>query len=494
MINWKFAALLSDAYKQCHMKMYPKDTTKLVSYFTPRMSRLPDQDFLIVWGVQGFIKEYLIDNFNKNFFELPKEDVIKEYKRILDNTMTNDAYIIENIEKLYDLGYLPIQIRSLREGTKCPIHTPMIEVSNTHPDFAWCVNWIESLLSCSLWYPMVIANAAYRYRQIVNKYFDKTANFDAPRYAAISEFGMRGAESLESGVHASAAFLTSFTKTATIPATKYLEQYYNCDCTRDTVGQGALSTEHSVMCSNYAVDGNEESFYRRLITEIFPKGGISIVSDSYDYWNIVDNVIPKLKEAILNREGCVLIRPDSGDPVAITIETVEKLWNIFSGFENSKGYKVLDSHIRVIYGDSITPKRAEEIYSGLEKKGFAANNVVLGAGSFSMQCLEDKDGNLLPYTRDTFGIAIKATYAEVNGVEVPIFKNPKTDTGHFKKSQKGLCAVFKNLSFTDNLTLEEYTSLDEINQLKVVFLNGKMTEETSLWEVRNELWKGRFYV
>lgn len=502
-MNWKFAPLLSDFYKQVHAEQYPKGLTKLVSYFTPRMTRLPDQDFLIMFGLQGFLKEYLIENFNKNFFELPKEKVIEQYRRVLDHTLGKSVYGVEKLSKLHDLGYLPIEIKSLEEGIKCSVKVPMIEISNTHPEFAWCVNWVESILSCSLWYPMTIANAAYRYRLVVNEWWDKTVDNNVPRHGAISEFGMRGAESLESGVHASAAFLTSFSKTATIPAIEYLEDFYNCDCTKELVGMGGLSTEHSVMCSNYAIDGCEELFLRRLITEIYPNGNVSVVSDSYDFWNVVDNILPKLKEDILKRDGTIMIRPDSGDPVSISVETVKRLYNIFGGTINSKGYKVLDSHIRVIYGDSITPQRAKRIYEGLANNGFASNNIALGAGSFSLQCLEGDKGELLPFTRDTFGIAVKSTYGEVNGKPVLIFKDPKTDTGHFKKSQKGMCCVFyddeHNLTYADGLTYDTlYKTLvdgityESINELKTVFKNSKMVKETSLKKIRDTIWEGDF--
>ena len=435
--------LLLDYYKTTHNEQYPKGITKIVSYYTPRMSRISDEDELVMFGLQAFIKEYLIRGFNENFFGRPKEVVLAEYKRVIDNTLGKGIVNYDKIEKLHDLGYLPIEIKAVDEGMRVPIKVPMFEITNTHPGFAWLVNTLETALSCSLWHTQISANVGYRYRQIVNKYFDISVDDGIPRSRALGDFSMRGQESCESAIKSSAGFCLSFLNTATVPAILFLEDYYNCNCENDPVGFGAISTEHSVMNSNYAVDGDEISMVKRLLNDIYPNNGFSMVSDSYDYWNMVDCIIPECKEDILKHGGYIGIRGDSGNPVEITTETVKRLWNIFGGNINTKGYKVMDSHIKVIYGDSITPQRAESIYKILIENGFACNNVLLGVGSFSMQCLE-QDGILKPYTRDTFGIAIKATYCEVDGKPIQIFKDPKTDKGNFKKSQRGMCVVYRD--------------------------------------------------
>lgn len=486
--------LLTDFYKVCHGAMYPAGLTKLTSYFTPRLSRIQEDNELIMFGLQAFIKTYLVDYFNENFFKVHLEGLVEEYKRVLYYTLGKGAYSTKRLIDLHNLGYLPLQIRAVPEGFAVPMRVPMIEITNTHPDFVWLVNAIETLMSCSLWHTMNSANVGYKYRKIVNEYYDKSVDNSVPRSRALGDFSMRGQESLESAMRSSAAFCLSFANTATVPAILWLEDNYLCDVTRDVVAYGAISTEHSVMCSNYSIDGDEITMIKRLLTELYPENSFSVVCDSYDYWNMVDNIIPQCKEEILNHNGCMLVRGDSGDPVEIVTETVFRLWNTFGGTVNSKGFKVLNPHIKTIYGDSITTKRAEDIYNKLIENGFACNNCVLGVGSFSMQCLETPYG-LSPFTRDTYGIAIKTTYAEDKfGNPIFIFKNPKTDSGNFKKSQVGMCRVeieeYTHMTYKDGFNSKE---IDEDGGImRIVFKNGTTENLQTLDEIRGILHHGKF--
>ena len=571
------AMLLIDFYKACHDMMLPPKMTKSVSYFTPRMSRVDMWDKVVMFGLQGFCKTYLIDYFNKEFFKKPLNEVLSEYRRIMDNCFGKESYKIDKIQKLHELGYLPIEIFALEEGELVPMHVPMFGITNTHSDFAWLPQALESLISAEMWHPMLAATVGHTYRGIVNEWYERTCDDNVPRARAIGNFDFRGEECLQSAVKAGAGWCLSFLNTATVPTIPYLEQNYNCDCTKEPVAYGSPSTEHAVMCSNYAIDGDEETLIRRLLTEIYPNTSFSAVLDSYDYWNVVENILPKLKKEIMEHNGTFLVRGDSGDCVDVicgryfinvdeedlddimknpsrfaedfangeeedideiihcidtgkyyhltatpqigcergawtdrkyyyvedwdaTIEpyeptaadkgTVEMLWEIFGGTINSKGYKVLDPHVKAIYGDSITIQRAAEIYSRLEQKGFAACNVALGAGSFSFQCVEE-NGELKPFTRDTFSSCIKATYCEIDHEPYPIFKNPKD--GGFKKSQKGCCVVYRDgeLTFTDGHTWDE-AHCDNENLLKTVFKNGIMIKEYSLAEIRYTLNGGEF--
>lgn len=494
MTNKTNPMLLIDFYKAVHAEMLPKNITKSVSYFTPRMSRVKRWDKVVMFGLQGFIKTYLIDYFNEEFFDKPFEEIIYEYKRIMDASLGKDAYKIDKIESLHKLGYLPIEIVALPEGTIVPMHVPMFGITNTHKDFAWLPQSLESLISAEMWHPMLAATVGMTYRGIVNHYYDLTCEDNIPRSKALGAFDFRGEECLESAVKAGAGWCLSFLNTATVPTIPYLEKNYFCDCTKESVAYGSPSTEHSVMCSNYAVDGDEITLLRRLLTEIYPNTSFSAVLDSYDYWNIIDNILPQLKTEIMNHNGCMLMRGDSGDCVEVVTKTVFKLWEEFGGTINSKGYKVLDHHVKAIYGDSITVQRCEEIYKILMENGFSCSNVALGVGSFSFQCIEE-DGFLKPFTRDTFSSCIKATYCEIDGKPFPIFKNPKD--GGFKKSQKGCCRVYTrcdgSIYYEDELTWEQATDYEKRgNMLIPVFKDGELLKEQSLKEIRDRLHGGEF--
>lgn len=575
--------LMSDFYKQAHAEQYPEGITKLISYATARMTRIPKEmygDKLTVFGIQAYVKDFLIERFNETFFNVPLEEAMAEYKEIIGETFPIQYVDTGKFEALHKLGYLPIEVGCLAEGTRVPIRSafelpegqcqvPFMYIINTHPDFPWITEFLESVTSSEVWYPMAIANQAYYYRQIVNKWYGVTGCDDAARKSAISEFGFRGGKSSDAAIKASSAFLTSFNKTATIPAIKYMHDYYG-DPVKE-IGGGMISTEHSVMCSNFAVDGDEETFLKKLFSEIYPAGAVSVVMDTYDYWaNLERCGAGELKDIIMNREGTVFFRGDSGDPVDIicgirkpdyTTEFFEKtlpemmksktlpidienywismigkeiilaeaenednwalyrinedfnavkvrditenerlgtvglLWKMFGGTVNESGYKVLDSHVRAIYGDSITPTRAEQMYQRLAERGFASNNVALGAGSFSTQCAEAPDGRLFPFTRDSYGIAVKATWCadEHKGEERQLFKNPKTDTGKFKQSQKGLIYVTEEngeIVAYDGYTTE--TLPKEGNLLQPIFRDGKMLHEVSLNDVRQRLHNNNF--
>ena len=514
------ALLLKDFYKACHLSMIPQNMVKSVSYWTPRMSRIPQWNKFVNFGIQAFCKEYLIDYFNENFFNLSEEEVVNEYKRVMDAAMGKGVCEYEKIRNLHRLGYLPIEIVSLPEGMEANIHCPMIGITNTHPDFAWLGQALESLMSAELWYPMTCANVGHTYREIVNKWYDKTCEDNVPRKRALGNFDFRGDDGLGAALKAASAWCLSFVNSATVPVIPYLEKYYNCDCTKDEVAYGAVSTEHFVMCSNSAfdIDANpiyeyenidpyrERIFIKKLLTELYPNTSFSCVCDSYDYWNVVYNILPTLKEEILSHNGCFLVRGDSGDCVKVVTETVFALWDIFGGTVNSKGYKVLNPHVKALYGDSITPQRAEEIFAILEKNGFAAQNVSLGVGSFSMHAMQMEDGSLSPYTRDTGSFAVKAIYAEFKNedgtiTKMPVFKDPKTDRenggGNFKKSQKGCCSVFwkdeskNDITYIDGLTWDEAVS-DSNNMLKTIFKDGKIVKEETLNNIRQRLNKNNF--
>jgi len=482
--------LMCDFYKLSHREQYPKDTKFVYSLLVPRSNKFYNHsDHIVVVGFQALIKKYLIEHFNKEFFNQPKEKVINEYKRIVKYTLMIDNPDTSHLEDLHDLGYLPIEIYALNEGTIIKPKTPILAIENTDERFFWLTNYLETIISTQTWQMMTSATLSYDLKQILNQYaFETVGTTDGVDFQA-HDFAMRGMSSLESAELSSMGHLFNFKGTDTIPSILFAEKYYNTNIEKEVVGSSIPATEHSVMCAN----GNYETLdeyetYKRLLTEVYPTGIFSVVSDTWDFWGNLTKTLPKLKDIIMNRNGTLIIRPDSGNPVKIICGdpnaqteherkgAIEVLWDLFGGTYSDKGYKILDSHIGLIYGDSINIERATEICKQLKEKGFASTNVVLGIGSFSYQF----------NTRDTHGFAIKATYAKIGNKEKLIYKNPKTDEG-IKKSHKGRVCVFEDGSWKDGLYLHDWLNLQNKNQLKKIFENGQLLKETSLSEIREML-------
>lgn len=483
------ATLLCDFYKISHRPQYPFNTQKVYATWTPRMSRISKINGVISFGFQAFIQKYLIDFFNENFFSRPEMEVVCEYRRIIKYALGDADPDTSHISALHQLGYLPVEIRAVEEGKRVPIRVPMMTIHNTLPEFFWLTNYLETIMSAELWLPMTSATIANKYRGILNKAARlTTGSIDGVEYQG-HDFSMRGMASLEAAMSSGAGHLLSFVGTDTIPAIIYLEQYYGANVETECVGTSIPATEHSVMCAH----GRDElASYTRLIKEVYPKGLLSIVSDTWDLWEVLTKVIAPLKKDILARDGKIVIRPDSGDPVDIVCGNpngateeerkgvVEILWDIFGGTVTEQGYKVLDPHIGCIYGDAITPERCEQICGRLAKKGFTSTNMVFGIGSFTYQY----------NTRDTFGFALKSTLAVVNSEERHIYKDPKTDDGT-KKSQRGGVGVHQRddnnlIECVDGLSFEEATKY-EGNLLTPIFKDGKALTFYSLKEIRERV-------
>jgi nicotinamide phosphoribosyltransferase len=477
--------LLTDGYKLDHRRQYPQGTTMVYSNWTPRRSRIEGVEEIVFFGLQYFLKKYVFEDFERHFFQQPKERVLAQYQRRVNCYLGENSVGIQHIADLHDLGYIPMVFKAIPEGRSVPLRVPMFTMYNTLPEFFWLTNYFETLLSAVVWLPCNSATIARQYRLLLDRYASETSSQpDFVNWQA-HDFSMRGMAGIEGALLSAAAHLLSFTGTDTIPAIDLLEQYYGADAENELIGGTVPATEHSVMCMGTAT-GEQETF-RRLISEVYPKGIVSIVSDTWDLWKVLTEFLPALRDEIVGRDGKVVIRPDSGDPVLILCGNpdgateperkgvVELLWDTFGGHINGKGYKELAPCIGTIYGDSITLQRAEEICERLKTNGFASTNVVLGIGSFTYQY----------NTRDTFGFAMKATYGEVNGEGRAIFKDPVTDDGT-KKSAKGLMQL--------RLENGRYQLLDDVSreeemegELKEVFRDGKLLVELSLADIRRNI-------
>ncbi len=481
-----------DFYKSDHRRQYPAGTTELYSNFTARSSHLANipkeyyENKVVFFGLQYFIKDFLIDIWNNNFFKKSKSEVLKSYKRRMDYALGKDTIELTHISALHDLGYLPLKIKALPEGMRVPIGVPLLTVVNTHPDFFWLTNYIETALSCYLWKPITCATIAFAYKKLLSNFATLTGTSTNFIDFQAHDFSFRGMSGLHDGAVSGAAHLTSFVGTDSVHAIDFIEEYYNADVTKELIGCSVPATEHSVMCMN--MKDNEFKTFHYLMTELYPTGIVSIVSDTWDLWKVINEYIVALKDTILKRNGKLMIRPDSGDQVKIiagdknaAIDSteykgiVEYLWEIFGGTITSTGYKLLDQHIGVIYGDSITLDIAEKVLIELEAKGFASGNIVFGIGSHTYQQIN----------RDDFGLAMKATSGVVNNERRSIFKSPVTGPD-FKKSAKGLLRVEKN---GDSLILydEQSEKQEAQGMLQCIFLNGEIKNIISFSEIRSKI-------
>ncbi len=480
--------LALDFYKTGHRQQYKPGTTKVYSNLTPRSgkhSNIEGGTGVCFVGLQMFIADYLIDDWNDNFFAQPKAEVVKEYAELISQGLGYDVPV-DHLEELHDLQHLPLHIKALPEGTFVPYGVPCLTMVNTVDKFFWLTNSIESVMSADLWGPLTSATTTRRYLRVFSDFAEKTGSPQGLVPFQAHDFGFRGMM----GRHAAAlsslgALLSGSMGTDSVPGIMAAKRFYGP--AKEFVAGSVNATEHSVMCSYMDETRGDEAeleSLRHLMNEVHPTGILSIVCDTWDFWKVVTEYLPKLKDDIMARAGKVVIRPDSGDPVDILTGTlngnsvaeikglVECLWDTFGGTRTSTQHRLLDEHIGCIYGDAITLDRQWQILNRLYTHNFASANVVLGVGSYSYQMV----------TRDTHGIAVKATWCVINGESVDIFKDPKTDDGT-KKSLRGRLQVYEadgKLTVKDRCTgTEERNGL-----LRTVFCDGNVHNLQTVAQVR----------
>lgn len=627
----------ADGYKFGHPVQYPDETEIVVSNLTSRSTRRHTSHVVFI-GNQYFVKRELIERWDTEFFQKPKEEVIGQFTRYINSYFgPGNTVGFHHVAALHDLGYLPIKIYALPEGTVYPLRVPCLVIFNTHPDFYWLTNFLETILSTNIWGMCTSATTAKIYKDLLTDYAMRTVGDASFVPFQAHDFSFRGMFGAEAALMSGFGHITSFVGSDTFPVLKFAEDWYGADCDNELIACSVPATEHSVMCAGTAafgsseprpqatvqeiiaglsrsapklaelamkivnkeevvadgqitsattdnaheryndyfnvVDGeiasvgqetpheggiywykpsetpkpevNKETLtlgelktVKRLINEVYPKGIVSVVLDTWDFWGVLDpnnGTLVQLKADIMARDGKLVVRPDTGDPVKIVcgsarpvreatvdvlreslklgykqIRTKDKYYTIVTGGSmgiglseipanevtpemkgaivclaeifgttlTPKDYKLLDSHIGLIYGDSITIQRAGEICEGLEILGFASINIVFGIGSYTYAYV----------TRDTDGYAVKATWVQIKGEAREIFKDPKTGDGT-KKSATGLVAVYKDANgefyYKDHATWEELENCE----LKLVFENGKLVKEYTLQEIRDEIKK-----
>lgn len=525
-----------DGYKLGHRPQYPKKTQLVFGNLTPRNTRRQNSAGIVFFGLQPFLMD-LQNDWHENFFCVPRHTVLARHARRVGRYLNipPEEVDVSHLAELHDLGYLPLEVWALPEGVSCPYGVPPFVLWNTDSRFFWLTNYIETIMSCSCWLPSTSATTALRFRKILDKFADLTCdNRDHVDFQG-HDFSYRGMDAESAAYSSTGAHMLCFKGTDTLPGIDYLEHYYDADADLELIGCSIPATEHSVMCAGGNGEGEEEATFLRLITEVYPKGPVAIVSDTWDFWGVVkpvDGLLARIKEKILARDGTVVTRPDSGDPVKIvageaypvsnllpdsvmeaivaryeylvdvTSNTYYKipedycpqnspvkevpatpelrgaidcLWETFGGTTTTKGFKLLDSHIRLIYGDSITEERAFAICELLMTKGFASANVVFGIGSFTYTYV----------TRDVDGFAMKATYCVIDDEPKNICKKPATDSK--KNSAKGLLAVY--LNELGVYYLKQEVTWHEVKNcaFRPVFVNGQFKNKMTLAEVRRNV-------
>lgn len=541
-----FSATAADAYKVSHKGFLEPGTNKVYSNFTARNFKhmpipLHMKDNKIVWfGIQAYVTEKLVNKWNNTFFKKPKDAVCRRLARRFNTFFGMNKVDVKHFEDLHDLGYLPIHVKSLPEGSVVPAKVALMTITNTNDRFAWLTNYLETQISADLWKPATVATIARAYRKLCDKYAMETVGNTTGVEFQCHDFSMRGMSGEEDAERCSPGHLLYFKGTDTLPAVDRIEDYYGVEAETFFIGTSVPASEHSLASLGYAVRGELEAF-RKWMTVDYPTGIVSLVSDTTDYWKVITDYAAELKDDIMARKPdelglCkVVFRPDSGNPadiicgldyIEVTDEktldwhyhnttqndtiakigdeffevmwdiqwadgyseyngytlgekvdprvvkgSIELLWETFGGTITEKGYKMLDSNVGLIYGDSITLAVAEDIFKRLKKKGFASLNVVLGIGSYTYNYL----------TRDSAGMAIKATYAEVEGKPVVLSKDPVTDDGT-KKSAKGLIRIErKGDTFVQ---FDEQTPEQEAQgALETILLNGVQSNLKTWGEV-----------
>ena len=458
----------TDAYKLDHRRQYVPGTEFVYSNLTARGSRIAGVDWTVFFGLQAYLRD-LVQRWDR-FFTADVDAVCQAYEQRVTDIVGPNGVGSDHIRELHAYGRLPLRFRALPEGTVTPIGIPYLTVENTDPRFFWLTNYIETDMSAALWQPITSASTAWRNRQLL----DERARSCGVDTAAVDwqghDFSARGMVGMAAAAASGAAHLLSFTGTDSLSALDWIDDYYPGSPAGTVIGGSVPATEHSVMTAG-GRDGELATFDRLL--DLYPSGIVSVVADSFDLWEVLTSFLPQLKAKILARDGKLVIRPDSGDPELILcgdrsapvgspqwMGVVNLLAEVFGTSTNAAGFKELDPHIGVIYGDSITFERADSITENLMRQGYASTVPVFGFGSFTYQFV----------TRDTFSLAVKATWVQVDGEGRDIFKDPVTGAG--KRSAKGRLAVLGGMDGSLELVEQASADQEDNSRLRVVFDDG----------------------
>lgn len=487
----------TDSYKLDHKRVHELagNPTSLYSNWTNRGSRIPGIDKVVHFGLQALLQQ--LTEVWKPFFEADEDLVVDLYRERTANFLPADVPL-DHIRELHRVGYLPLEFRAVPEGTRVPLRVPTFTIENTKPEFFWLTNYLETIISATYWQPSTAATIAKAVREELDIAAETTGT--APEVVNFQghDFSFRGMQGAASAAASGAAHLLSFNGTDSLVSLDYIDHFYG----GEYLAASVPATEHSVMCAGAAVLGEKELFGK--IIDLYPTGIHSVVSDTFDLWEVITSFLPAYKDKIMARDGRLVVRPDSGDPVEILTGTIDArtpeglaeynhkaaagtltveeagviqlLWENFGGSINTKGFRELDPHVGVIYGDSMTLQRIHDVWVRLMARGFASGNFVAGLGSYSYSYV----------SRDTFMSAIKATWTEVDGESYDLQKDPITDNGT-KKSAKGRLAVLRDEAGELYLVEQATPEQEEASELKPIWRDGEFIRHQTFQEVRDVL-------
>lgn len=447
--------LATDSYKACHPFMYPAGFDGSFAYLEARGGYTET----VFFGLQAFIKDYLLK-------PVTMEDVEEAASFFAAHGTPFPRAGWERIVHTHG-GYLPIRIKGLPEGSVVPTRIPLLTVESTDPVCAWIVGWVETMILRAIWYPTTVCTNSWKIRQALKPLIEKSCANPAEIVTKVSDFGARGVSSGESAMLGGAAHLVNFNRTATVEAVRMVNRYYG---TRDGMAAKAIpSAEHGAILS-WGADREADAYEHILNGFAKPGAVISVVSDSYDYYETVKNLwCGKFVDQVKASGGILAIRPDSGDPVGTTIRTLAMLASTYGVVQNEKGFNVLNN-VRVVWGDGLTPEKLINLAEKVVECGFSLTNVFFGMGG----------GLLQQVHRDEGKFAYKMSAARVNGEWRGVQKTVKTDPG--KASKAGRLAVTKSNGTW--ACVEEHLITVEKNLLIAVYENGKLTRSSTMDEIR----------
>lgn len=488
----------TDSYKVSHWRQYPEGTEYVSSYIEARSSRYAKAlgegfDFAQFFGLQAFLTECLSKPVTQDDIDLAE----------LVFEMHGEPFNKEGWQYILDAhgGRLPIEVRALPEGTVAKTSNALVEIINTDPKCFWLTSYVEPMLLRAVWYPTTVSTKSRVLKEVCRHFLDETADSADGLDFMLHDFGARGVSSMESSVLGGMAHLVNFSGTDTVMGMMGALGYYNpafeaqLEANGGDAKKAMIAVLHDMKARGeplpaFSVEASEHSTMtikgregeaeqvKALIDRAKTGRIVSIVSDSYDYFNAVEKMYGEaFRDDIIEagrKGGRVVIRPDSGDPVEVVVRTLQILEQKFGATINSKGYKVLPSYIRVLQGDGIDLNSMHALLDGVKNAGFSVENVVCGMGG----------GLLQKPTRDDLNFAQKASAAFIKGKWFDVYKDPKTADPQFvKRSKRGrLSTVFDGVAYKTIRTAD--LAPGQRDMMVPVFRNGQILAKTDLKSVR----------